>query len=340
MRTALVVSGGGSKGAFAVGVIKYILKNTPIRFDLFCGTSTGSLIVPLVALGELDLLETIYTTKKTEDIILTGNVIKRFAQNNSLFDAKPLANLIQNTYTAERYNQLIETRKPVFLTTVSLQSGRLTYFSTLEAPLIEQPEYDVITIPSHDIFVRAVLASAEQPVFMQPIEIPKDSGKQYVDGGVQELTPIQLAIENGATHIYAITLSPAESQPLTKKYDSVLDILLRTIDLFSLDISTNDIKFPLWYNRTLTYLAHVKTRVAEATGLSPQEVDALFDSNDNLFQGKVPINLNIIRPIKTLDGGPGGLDFDPVKMKDMLAQGEAAAKDFFNNHPLPDEVIV
>lgn len=79
-KTALVVSGGGSKGAFAVGVIKYITENRPdIQFDTLCGTSTGALMIPLVALGQMSQLEKLYTTNKTENIILTGNIANRFA---------------------------------------------------------------------------------------------------------------------------------------------------------------------------------------------------------------------------------------------------------------------
>lgn len=89
-KTALVVSGGGSKGAFAVGVIKYLTENRPdIKFDTFCGTSTGSLMLPLVALGEMALLEELYTTKTTQDIILTGNIVNRFVRANS-YTMQPL----------------------------------------------------------------------------------------------------------------------------------------------------------------------------------------------------------------------------------------------------------
>lgn len=57
-RTALIISGGGSKGAFAVGVLKFIFSQRPnIRFDLICGTSTGALIAPLAALREIGELE-------------------------------------------------------------------------------------------------------------------------------------------------------------------------------------------------------------------------------------------------------------------------------------------
>ena len=58
MNRALVISGGGSKGAFAVGVIKRLLKEYPnLAFETYVGTSTGSLIAPLAAMGAYDLLE-------------------------------------------------------------------------------------------------------------------------------------------------------------------------------------------------------------------------------------------------------------------------------------------
>ncbi|MGZ8522928.1 MAG: patatin-like phospholipase family protein, partial [Chitinophagaceae bacterium] len=47
MKKALVISGGGSKGAFAVGVYKHLISGYALDFDVLVGTSTGSLIVPL-----------------------------------------------------------------------------------------------------------------------------------------------------------------------------------------------------------------------------------------------------------------------------------------------------
>jgi predicted acylesterase/phospholipase RssA len=82
-KNALVISGGGAKGSFAVGVLKYILLNKPdIKFDIICGTSTGALITPYAALGNIAALERIYTTMKTEDIILKGDLSKRIITGN------------------------------------------------------------------------------------------------------------------------------------------------------------------------------------------------------------------------------------------------------------------
>ena len=57
MKRALVISGGGSKGAFAVGVIKQLQQLYPtLFFDIYVGSSTGSLIVPMGAIDEVVLL--------------------------------------------------------------------------------------------------------------------------------------------------------------------------------------------------------------------------------------------------------------------------------------------
>ena len=49
MSRALVVSGGGSKGAYAVGVAKVLMNEGDLTFDVVSGTSTGGLICPFVA---------------------------------------------------------------------------------------------------------------------------------------------------------------------------------------------------------------------------------------------------------------------------------------------------
>ena len=65
---ALVISGGGSKGAFAGGVSEYLLKIAQKDYQLFVGTSTSSLLVPFLAIGDIERIKKIYTTIKQEDI--------------------------------------------------------------------------------------------------------------------------------------------------------------------------------------------------------------------------------------------------------------------------------
>ena len=95
-------------------------------------------------------------------------------------------------------------------------------------------------------FQRAMLASTCQPVFMQPVEVFRNAVpvRQYVDGGIRELTPLQVAIDNGATEILAITLSPNQSSPLTTKFTTGIAMLERTIDMLTEDVSESDYQLP------------------------------------------------------------------------------------------------
>ncbi|MEY3040204.1 MAG: hypothetical protein RLZZ593_1346, partial [Bacteroidota bacterium] len=64
---ALVISGGGSKGAFAGGVAQYLIQEQGRSYDLLVGTSTGSLLLPHLALGQIDKLHHIYTNIQQSD---------------------------------------------------------------------------------------------------------------------------------------------------------------------------------------------------------------------------------------------------------------------------------
>jgi len=61
---ALVLSGGGSAGAFQVGVLRYLVDNENVEYDIHTGISVGALNSALLASGTmketLPLLENIW----------------------------------------------------------------------------------------------------------------------------------------------------------------------------------------------------------------------------------------------------------------------------------------
>ncbi|MFZ1790083.1 MAG: patatin-like phospholipase family protein, partial [Saprospiraceae bacterium] len=76
---ALVISGGGSKGAFAGGIAQYLIEEEKIKYDIFVGCSTGSLLVPLLALGEISRLREAYTSVTQSDIYsISPFIVKEF----------------------------------------------------------------------------------------------------------------------------------------------------------------------------------------------------------------------------------------------------------------------
>ena len=159
MKRALVISGGGSKGAFAVGVLKGLFQIYPnLDFDIYVGTSAGSLVVTLASLKEINTLETIYTTISNNNIFNTFNIVDRINEH-SIFDATPAWNLITANYPDAKYLQLLQSGKKVFLTTVCLQTSQLTVFAN-DASSITPTNYIVTQLTSADHYRKALMASA------------------------------------------------------------------------------------------------------------------------------------------------------------------------------------
>ena len=69
---ALVISGGGSKGAFAGGIAQYLMVDAKQQYNLFLGASTGSLFISHLAAGELTQIKKAFTGV-TQDAIFSNN---------------------------------------------------------------------------------------------------------------------------------------------------------------------------------------------------------------------------------------------------------------------------
>lgn len=334
MKRALVISGGGSKGAYAVGVIKRLLQLYPtLSFDIFVGTSTGSLIVPLAAIDELALLEQIYTSQHEGSVVKMLRIGDRLNQD-SIFDANPLMQLINTHFTDARYDTMMNSGKKVYINTTCLQTEELVVFNN-DPDFSGNDKYTTRLFRNATHFRRAIMASACQPVFMPTIQVNKfntndpEKDYQYVDGGMREYAGVEMAIDAGATEIFTILLSSTQKEDPPGYINGLMKILERTIDIFITDVGRNDLVIPEQYNEALKYIEAVKRKMVNA-GISRDEVNNYFTirGRESPYEDKVPLKLFTIRPDTPLGGGPGGLTFDETEMTAMLARGESSADTF------------
>jgi len=230
---ASVISGGGSKGAFAGGIAEYLMKNCGAEYDLFVGSSTGSLLISHLALGEIDKIKEVYTNVTQKDIfhinpfkikeskeskdgfsvsINHWNMIKSFIWKKQTFgDSINLRRLIKEGLSKKDYEKLIERRKQVVVSV-----SNLTKFRT---------EFKSNTDYSYTDFIDWIWATANYVPFMS---IVNKHGSEYADGGFGSHTPIQAAIDLGAKNIDVIILEPEtldrNFEPTTNAFGSLMRV--------------------------------------------------------------------------------------------------------------------
>lgn len=205
---ALVISGGGSKGAFAGGVAQYLMEEKNFSYDLFLGTSTGSLMISHLALNKIDKIKEVYTSVTQSSIfsncpftihrkygiatigINHWNVLKNFSRGSKTFgESHNLRNLIANTLSEEEFR--------------ILKSGPLDIVVTVSNLTLNRVEYKSINDFEYDEFCDWIWISCNYIPFMSLV---RKSGCEYADGGLGSMVPIEEAINRGAKEVDAIVL--------------------------------------------------------------------------------------------------------------------------------------
>lgn len=241
---ALVISGGGSKGAFAGGVAEYLLKTKQKNYDLFLGTSTGSLLLPHLACNEIMKVKNIYTNVEQSDIFNLNpfikkkkkgreyvtinyfNTILQFIKKKRTFgESKNLKKTILKNFSKKEFEILKSSNKDIIVTVSNLTKNQIEYKS------IKNFEYND--------FIDWIWISCNLIPFMS---IGKKNKCEYGDGGFGSLVPIREAIKRGATEIDAIILE-AENMEHNKILGKNPFSLLMNLFGFMLDqVEKHDIR--------------------------------------------------------------------------------------------------
>ena len=205
---ALVISGGGSKGAFAGGVAEYLICEQHKKYDIYIGTSTGSLLISHLALGKTQELKALYTSVNQKTIfsndpfrikklhgekVVTINhfhVLWNFIRKRKTFgESYNLRKLIRNNIRESYFKQLQDSDMDLVVTVSNLTLNEIEYKSINDWSYVE--------------FCDWIWASCNYVPFMSLYE--KDNC-QYADGGFGCLVPIREAIRRGATEVDVIIL--------------------------------------------------------------------------------------------------------------------------------------
>ena len=221
-KIALVLSGGGAKGAAHIGVLK-VLEKYQVPIDIIVGTSVGSIVGGMYSVG--------YSPDEIEKTVLN-------LKFNSLLTNSKDRNLknIEEKIENDKYPFTMSIDKNLKLSfPMGILNGENIYiqlkdiFSRAEniKNFNELPiEYRAITtdlqtgkevILSDGDLAIATFKSMAIPSFLEPI---KDENKFYVDGGVVNNFPIDVALSLGADIIIAVDIT-AETSKINEKSNLV-----------------------------------------------------------------------------------------------------------------------
>jgi predicted patatin/cPLA2 family phospholipase len=244
---ALVISGGGSKGAWAGGLIEYLSKEKNMEWDILIGTSTGSLLVPCIAIKAWDDVRRAYTTSRQQDIFSNcpfvvhqkGDQFKAsfnhlsiaaqfLRRRKTLGESKSLRDLIRRTFTKDKWKAMKVSGKVVIVTVSNLTHNVI--------------EYKFARDFGYEEFCDWVWISCNMVPFMSLVS---KNGYEYGDGGFGNPIPIQEAINLGATEIDVVVLQPRHRSIISPPSTNAFQLLLRTFNFMQHQLSRDDISVGL-----------------------------------------------------------------------------------------------
>jgi predicted acylesterase/phospholipase RssA len=326
-KTAVVISGGGSKGAFAVGVLEYVFATYRHTgwFGITGGTSTGALIAPIAALmgapdptgsDALDVLIDMYTTVKTEDILDKQNFLELLVRRDALYESTPLNELLHEKFRPAWFEWLKRPEAPdCYVVYTNYQNGQ---------KVMTSPKDPAMT---RERFLMAVLASASVPVIMEATKI---GGSVCYDGGVRDLLPFGRAIDLGAAKILPIFLDPEKFPETSGSFKNVYKIMLRTIEILVDETGRNDFEVA----QLINFAIQAKERMIRAFEGDPEalgKLNQIFQEFEPLFGKRLIEIIPGLRPDKVLT--EDSLTFDPGKMKEWVRLGFEKAKALIDHSP-------
>jgi NTE family protein len=206
---ALVLSGGGAKGAYEAGVAAaFVERGLPIR--LVAGSSAGALNAAMIASGRADRLEAMWRSVTREQVytlrapvffagFLPGWLtMLALSETSSLFDPAPLRDLITASLDFDRIRA-----SPVRLLVTATDLARR-----------EKRVFD-----NRSVTVDALMAASAVPGLFPPVAV---DGALLVDGGLTGRAPVLEALEADASLarvVVVMSYAPAErgAEPTTMR---------------------------------------------------------------------------------------------------------------------------
>lgn len=297
-KTALVLSGGGAKGAFQAGALQ-VLRDKGYTFDIISGVSVGTLNGAMLATDQFETLIQVWEN------LTPGKVLKE----QSLFSiarkyltykiglGKPPLSKFKNYPLQQLMQKYLLDKKvniPFHFGFVKLETGEYV------KAVVRQGDDHAID----EMDLRRLLASTAIPVIFNPVLV---GDSVWVDGGLRNISPIKEVLPYNPDRVIVIPTEPLEETRKPAEVKDIINIAFQAINTMLDEIFEEDI------DRFLDINALVKQ--AEMKDV------ILKKSNGVPYKYIEPV---IIAPGKSLGDA---LNFDNTNINRLLELGRSRAEE-------------
>ena len=295
---ALVLSGGGARGAYQVGVLKAIAEwlpaDAPCPFEVLVGTSAGALNAAAIAARAHSLreavesLEEVWSNFRVEQVMQAGSLTMLRSGLHwmvSLLSAGWIAKPPRSLFDTTPLHRLLARVVPLEQIPAQIAAGRLralavatTSYTTGQAVAFFDGTDDIADWhrvrragQRRRIDLDVLMASAAIPFIFPASSI---DGNHYGDGAMRQLAPLSPAVHLGANRVLVIgTRGNAAATPptgaVTQAPPSPAHLLGFVLDSLFTDGLSIDLERLNQINRLIVAAGHTGHRPIRATVIQP-----------------------------------------------------------------------
>lgn len=331
--TGLVLSGGGARAAYQVGVLHQLAKwfeqenkrEFDFPFKILCGTSAGAINAAALACAgrnfyqstdrmlkvwenfssdqvfRSDSLGMIRTGARWLSALSIGWMLRK--RPKCLLDNSPLSHLMHQLLHFRRLDEALEngTIHALAVTASSYSSGRSVTFFQTQKVIESWARTQRVALPDR-ITIEHLLASAAIPFVFPAVKLDIEGRMEHFgDGSIRQLAPISPAIHLGANRVMVIGSSQADKDhtqalEVQNAYPSLAQIAGHAMASIFLDSLSIDIERLSRVNKTLGLLP---PEMATKTTLKPIEL-LVISPSERIDEIAARHTQDLPRPVRTL----------------------------------------
>lgn len=240
MKLGLALSGGGIRGIAHAGVLKALEEND-IDIDIIGGTSSGSIISTLYAMGYSPYYIYILFKRYSKELVKENAMTMLTNFNNffinkkvnftGLYSGEKIEKNFDEVALRKGIKKISEIKMPIIIPTVDLQDCK-QYIFTNNLPENSKENDNYITNIS---IGKAIRASSSFPGVFNPCEYGKH---KFLDGGILNNIPAKEIKKQGADKVISVNF---KADSINEK-STVMDIAMRALDIMGNKISDESLK--------------------------------------------------------------------------------------------------